>query len=108
MFDGICECYDKLPESEWSVTLRVENYFMAHNHGKRMCCECKEQVRPERHYKHERITLKHWNGSEKKRTYRTCMTCTQIAEDIFPDLITRGHLRAYISICLGFDYLSEG
>lgn len=64
-----------------------------------LCCECGETISPGQKY-HKAVGL--WENGW--RTFRTCMPCYRLRDELCPEGYVFGELSDVTNECLGFDY----
>lgn len=63
------------------------------------CCECGDPIQPGQTYE---LVKGLWDG--RWDTFKTCIGCTRIREDLCPHGWLHGGLAEQVQECLGFDY----
>jgi hypothetical protein len=65
------------------------------------CCECRAPIKPGERYENATGL---WDGAWA--TYRTCLTCARIRDDLCKGGYVYAGLREAIWECMGFDYVT--
>ncbi|SFR15303.1 hypothetical protein [Desulfoscipio geothermicus] len=91
-----CNCSVDLCDAEAPEFYR-EDFLTAKKAHK--CTECGGEIKPGQRY---RLVVGKWD--RHLETFRTCMPCHRIGEDLCPQGYYIGGLVEIIQECLGFDY----
>lgn len=93
-----CDC-SVWDDGDMPVIYREDAYRARHQYR---CCECKAFIKPGEMYSY--ITGL-WPG-QGWASFRTCLPCARIRNDLCSDGSPIGALRDIIRECLGFDYVT--